>query len=60
MNINTAIEYLDLFYGLFKNANPRIWYEKPARRSTLYLPLIHLYGLAPHTDEDKAEEYFAK
>jgi len=60
MNLSTGLECLDVFCGLFKNANPKIWWENPTRRPTLRLPLIHAYGLTSHADEDKATQHFAK
>jgi len=40
-----AIEYLDAFIGLFKNASPQIWWDiSPSGKRTLKLPLIHVYG----------------
>ena len=39
-----AVEFLDVFNGLFKNANPDVWYADPTEPKTLRLPMIHVYG----------------
>jgi hypothetical protein len=39
-----AVEFLDVFIGLFKNANPKVWYADPNDPKTLQLPMIHVYG----------------
>ena len=55
MNIpGNGIQYLDMFIGLFKEANPYIWYKDPLDPSTLQLPMIHVFGLTKEEDKDKA------
>ena len=39
-----AVEFLDAFIGLFRDANPEVWWEDPNDKKTLKLPLIHVYG----------------
>lgn len=51
-----AVEFLDVFIGLFNKANPDIWDPNNAD----ILPLIHVYGFTKEKqDEEKAKEYFA-
>lgn len=53
-----AVEFLDAFIGLFRNANPQVWYKDPGDSSTLMLPLVHVYGFTFEKEKDKALEYF--
>ena len=39
-----AIDNLDVFIGLLRKANPKVWYRDPLDQETVYLPLIHVYG----------------
>ncbi len=47
-----AVEFLDVFIGLFNDANPLIWKDD--------LPMIHVYGFSFHHELDKAKEYFVE
>ncbi len=51
-----AVEFLDAFIGLFKEANPLIWTDKST--GELKLPMIHVYGFTFHHEEAQAKEYF--
>ena len=51
-----AVEFLDAFIGLFKNANPKVWSKNNDGEITL--PMIHVYGFTFHHEEEKAKEYF--
>ena len=53
-----AVEFLDVFKGLFINANPSIWFTNPNDRSTLKLPMIHVNGFTFEKEKEKALEYF--
>jgi tRNA (guanine37-N1)-methyltransferase len=44
-----AVEFLDAFIGLFKEANPLIWADK--NTGELKLPMIHVYGFTFHHEE---------
>ena len=59
-----AIEFLDVFIGLFNQANLDIWDKecKPEGWKTgKGLPLIHVYGFTlENQDIDKAREFFVK
>jgi tRNA G37 N-methylase Trm5 len=46
-----AVEFLDVFIGLFKHGNPEIWNENN-------LPMIHVYGFTMESDKEKAKEFF--
>ena len=48
-----AVEFLDVFVGLFKHANPDIW-------NVENLPMIHVYGFTVESDTQKAREYFVE
>jgi len=41
-----AVEFLDVFNGLFKIANPKVWCADPSDPKTLKLPIIHVYGFS--------------
>lgn len=41
-----AVEFLDVFNGLFKIANPEVWCTDPSDPKTLKLPIIHVYGFS--------------
>ena len=45
-----AVEFLDAFIGIFKNANPQIWWSDTKNPLTLRLPLIHVYGFTLEDD----------
>lgn len=49
-----AVEFLDVFVGLFRNANPDVWFEDPADSKTLRLPMIHVNGFTSEKDRDDA------
>jgi hypothetical protein len=44
-----AVEFLDAFIGIFKDANPLIWADK--NTGELKLPMIHVYGFTFHHEE---------
>jgi len=47
-----AVEFLNVFNGLFKDANPDIWFADPSDPKTLHLPLIHVYGFSQFKEHD--------
>jgi len=49
-----AVEFLDAFIGLFKDANPKVWGD-PVK-----LPMIHVYGFTYHHEEGEAKKYFTE
>jgi len=49
-----AVEFLDVFVGLFRNANPDVWFEDPADSKTLRLPMIHVNGFTSEKERDDA------
>jgi hypothetical protein len=49
-----AVEFLDVFIGLFTHANPAIW-GTPVR-----LPMIHVYGFTFHHEDAAAKTYFTE
>ncbi len=53
-----AVEFLDAFIGLFKNANPKIWNDNET--GELKLPMIHVYGFTYHHDENQAKAFFVE
>ena len=53
-----GIQFLSIFFGLFKNASPYIWRKDPKDEQTLKLPWIHVYGFTEETDRDRAVEEF--
>mmetsp|Transcript_43576 Transcript_43576/g.51316 ORF Transcript_43576/g.51316 Transcript_43576/m.51316 type:complete len:199 (-) Transcript_43576:24-620(-) len=59
-----AVEFLDVFIGIFNQANPEIWskHEQPEGLKTgRGLPLIHVYGFTSEKEDlDSAKEYFVK
>ena len=55
-----AVEFLDVFIGLFTNANPKIWCKDPEDIKTIQLPLIHVYGFTYEKTKDAALDYFTE
>ena len=53
-----GIEYLDVFHGLLRDANPHIWRKDPQDPRTLRLPHIHIYAFTEEADRDEAVEEF--
>jgi len=53
-----AIEYLDVFVGLFKNAHHKIWREHESIARSLKLPMLHVYARTTKTDRDEILEEF--
>ena len=53
-----AVEFLDAFIGLFKEANPLIWADKQS--GEIKLPMIHVYGFTFEHEEAKAKEFFVE
>jgi len=51
-----AVEFLDAFIGLFRDANVKVW----GTPEELKLPLIHVYGFTFHQEEAQAKEYFVE
>lgn len=47
-----AVEFLNVFNGLFKSANPDIWFANPEDPKTLHLPMIHVYGFSQFKEHD--------
>lgn len=54
-----AVEFLDVFIGLFDYANPKIWAD-PENNKKFRLPMIHVYGFTYEREKDKAMEYFVE
>jgi hypothetical protein len=50
-----AVEFLDVFIGLFKDANEKVWAPD---NGEIRLPMIHVYGFTFHHDESNAKKYF--
>lgn len=46
-----AIEFLDVFIGLYKFANKNVY-------SPENLPMIHVYGFTMESEKEKAREFF--
>lgn len=55
-----AVEFLNVFNGLFKDANPDVWFADPSDPKTLRLPMIHVYGFSQFKEHDAAKAYFAE
>ena len=55
-----AVEFLDVFRGLFRDANPAIWCEDPADLTSLKLPMIHVNGFTYKKEQDDALSYFVE
>jgi len=55
-----AVEFLDAFIGLFRDANPEVWYKDPSDSATLMLPLIHVYGFTFEKEKEAALKYFVE
>ena len=53
-----AVEFLDVFVGLFKKANPNVWYTDSKDSKTLQLPMIHVYGFTQEKEKEKAQDFF--
>ena len=45
-----AINFLGMFIGLWKTANPDLWWKDQNNPRSLMLPLIHVYGLTQETE----------
>lgn len=52
-----AVEFLDVFRGLFCNANPKVW-EDLSNPGKIKLPMVHVYGFTFESEREKALEYF--
>lgn len=55
-----AVEFCDAFVGLFRDANPDVWFEDAKDAKTLRLPMIHVYGFSTEKEKDVALQYFVK
>jgi hypothetical protein len=55
-----AVEFLDVFIGLFKTANPKVWWSDPKDPNSIELPLIHVYGFTNEKDREAALKYFVE
>jgi tRNA (guanine37-N1)-methyltransferase len=53
-----AVEFLDAFIGLFKNANPEVWREDPKDAESIRLPMIHVYGFTYEKETEAALDFF--
>ena len=54
-----AIEFLDAFQGLFRNANPKVWSATgSADPASFKLPMVHVSAFTYEHDKDKAMLYF--
>ena len=49
-----AVEFLDVFIGLFNKADPAVWSDD----QDYLLPLIHVYGFTYEKDLNGALEFF--
>jgi hypothetical protein len=54
-----AIEFLDVFIGLFDDANPEIWKDEESKVD-FKLPIIHVYGFTFRAELEQAEDYFVE
>lgn len=52
-----AVEFLDVFIGLFDDANPKVWVGEDKK---IKLPMVHVYGFTFEADREKALEYFVE
>lgn len=50
-----AFEFLDVFVGLFRGANPKVWTDASGQ---LLLPLIHVYGFTMEHEIEAAKAFF--
>lgn len=56
-----AVEFLDVFIGLFNNANYKIWSSNNTNdKQTFLLPMVHVYGFTFFAEKDKALEFFVE
>jgi len=55
-----AVEFLDVFQGLFLNANPKVWCKDPNDIKTIQLPLIHVYGFTQEKEKEGALDFFTQ
>ena len=55
-----AVEFLDVFRGLLRDANPAIWYADASDPKTLKLPMIHVNGFTYKKERDDALAYFVE
>lgn len=56
-----AVEFLDVFIGLFDSGNPKVWSSNGTTDPKTYLlPMIHVYGFTFHNDKEKALAYFVE
>jgi len=53
-----AVEFLDVFVGLFNKADPQIWQANDEKEITL--PLIHVYGFTYEKDTESSLKYFVE
>jgi hypothetical protein len=49
-----AVEFLDVFVGLFDQANPKIWSEESNGLRKWKMPIIHVNGFTYELDKEKA------
>ena len=55
-----AVEFCDAFIGLFRKANPAIWYDNPEDAKTLRLPMIHVNGFTYEKEKEDALNFFVE
>jgi hypothetical protein len=53
-----AVEFLDVFIGLFNKADPAIWQREDEKE--ILLPLIHVYGFTYEKEREGALQYFTQ
>ena len=53
-----AVEFLDVFIGLFDHANFKIWRDPSSDSHKIKLPTVHVYGFSFEADKQKAMDYF--
>lgn len=53
-----AVEFLDVFIGLFDHANINIWKDPASNK--IKLPIIHVYGFTYEDEKSKALKYFVE
>ena len=53
-----AVEFCDVFIGLFKDANPEVWWRDQNDSSSIMLPLVHVYGFTFEKERENALKFF--
>jgi len=53
-----AVEFLDVFVGVFREANPKVWFKEESDELSLMLPLVHVYGFTVEKEREAALDFF--